>query len=465
MADTSVTYEGDGSTVTYSVPFPYINKTHVKVYVNSILRLNPSDYFWASTASITFRNAPADGSAIVIRRVTPGDTKLVNFTNGATLTEDDLNLAFDQIFYLAQEAKENYADLMNQERIRIGTPNGITTTDPTEWLASAVDTMLSQAAADTLEQAIADIDSTGEVVLDIQTKLDGSIEVIEFIGAFNGDQSAFILDSSLVQLDVDGGDTLAQKFDQLEVADSDNEASITTLQTVTIPGIESDVGALEARYGVALSVNGYVTGFVQNNDGTSGDFVILADTFKVVDPSGDPGETEYTPFSISGGKITMTGDVEINGNLLVSGSVDTGQLASKAAVELYLGTYDASQVLTKGSWTECDSLTVTTTADDVLELVTTWSIFSDDLTDSGQAQIRFRRFSGATPIQALRADGAQHDQGVVEDRIVDRYHTRFEKPGAGTWTYKVECTVPGGWSGNVYIQDNDFWIKKFKKSN
>jgi peptidoglycan hydrolase CwlO-like protein len=115
---------------------------------------------------------------------------------------------------------------------------------------------------------------------------------------------------------------------------STNASDITTL-TASVTALDGEVNTaqvdivanagiltLEAKYGVTLNVNGYITGFAQNNDGSSGTFVILADKFAVVDPSGDPAEPEYVPFAISGGKIVMTGSVSIDGDLIVSGSIN-----------------------------------------------------------------------------------------------------------------------------------------------
>jgi hypothetical protein len=160
-----------------------------------------------------------------------------------------------------------------------------------------------------------------------------------------------------VKIDTDGGDTLATRFSGLSAADSTNAADISTEETARISGdaanassistvsatvdghttsittnasaissTEGDVTNLQARYGVSLNVNGYVTGFLQHNDGSSGEFVILADKFAVVDPSGDAGETEYVPFQIVGGKVRFNANVEIDGNLMVSGTINGSSL-------------------------------------------------------------------------------------------------------------------------------------------
>jgi len=85
----------------------------------------------------------------------------------------------------------------------------------------------------------------------------------------------------------------------------------------------SAINGIQAEYGVTLNVNGYVSGFKLINTGSgSSAFTILADKFAIVDASGDPAETEYVPFEISGGKINLRGDVKIDGDLLVTGTVN-----------------------------------------------------------------------------------------------------------------------------------------------
>ena len=98
---------------------------------------------------------------------------------------------------------------------------------------------------------------------------------------------------------------------------------------------ETDITSLMAHYGVTLNVNGYITGFALNNDGETGAFVILADKFSIVDPSGDEGETEFIPFSVSGGVVSIQ-NLIINGSLIVNGSIVGNRLAN--------GTIGATQI-------------------------------------------------------------------------------------------------------------------------
>ncbi len=91
---------GDGATRVFSVPFPYISKTHVQVRVEGAI----VPYSWLSETSIQLATAPAVNAVVDRRRVTPRDTLLVDFVDGSTLVESDLDLSALQVFYLAQEA-------------------------------------------------------------------------------------------------------------------------------------------------------------------------------------------------------------------------------------------------------------------------------------------------------------------------------------------------------------------------
>ena len=148
---------------------------------------------------------------------------------------------------------------------------------------------------------------------------------LALLGAENGGATAFILDTSTVKIDSDGGDTFATRLSALTAADDANSASISTIQSVTIPAIQTDVSDLEsfqataeAEYGVTLDVNGNVAGFklIANGSGSSS-FVVAAEKFAIA----DPGNPDLQPFTVSGNKIVMNGDVSVNGSLILNGTV------------------------------------------------------------------------------------------------------------------------------------------------
>lgn len=165
MANTKVQYVGDGATVDFSIPFPYINKSHVKVYSDGVLLFTPSDYQFTSPGSIQTTIVPVVDTLIEIKRETEIDTRLVNYQNGAILTEQDMDLDSEQAFYLIQENNENYYDLINDALIALATANGLIVTDPADVLNQLIQNMIDSGAAAILAQRITDIDDNAEAIL------------------------------------------------------------------------------------------------------------------------------------------------------------------------------------------------------------------------------------------------------------------------------------------------------------
>lgn len=179
-------------------------------------------------------------------------------------------------------------------------------------------------------------------------------------------------------------------------ADSAMAASVSTLSTAvagntaTLTTFGESINGLETRYGVSLDVNGYVTGFVQNNDGETGDFVVLADRFAIVNPGGgDP----FTPFEVVGS------DVRINGNLIVNGSVTSTQIAANAVTQGNQSYVADTLALTKGAWVNVASVALTTAGGDVR--VDFCAAFYADRCEGGSIQYRVRRGSTVLRVGTL----------------------------------------------------------------
>ena len=102
MANSLVSYIGDGSTTTFSVPFPYIAQSNVTVYVSGVAQT----VTWPTSASVHLASAPASGAFVTIKRATPSTTPIVTFTDASTLTASDLNTFQLQALYVAQEAQD-----------------------------------------------------------------------------------------------------------------------------------------------------------------------------------------------------------------------------------------------------------------------------------------------------------------------------------------------------------------------
>lgn len=96
---TIVSFPGDGATTTFTFQFDYLNPSYVQALVDGVA----APFTFTSTKVIELSEAPAAGSTLVISRVTERE-RLVDFTDGSVLVEDDLDLANIQVLHIVQEA-------------------------------------------------------------------------------------------------------------------------------------------------------------------------------------------------------------------------------------------------------------------------------------------------------------------------------------------------------------------------
>ena len=96
-----VNYVADGSTNQFTIPFTYINQTDVAVTVNG----TTPTFTFLNASTINIAATPASGAKVIVKRVTPV-TALVDFTDGSTLFEADLDLAHLQHRLIAEESRE-----------------------------------------------------------------------------------------------------------------------------------------------------------------------------------------------------------------------------------------------------------------------------------------------------------------------------------------------------------------------
>jgi hypothetical protein len=83
MARSYITYTGDGTNQVFSVTFSYIQKDDVTIKVNNL----PATFEWLSDSSVKITPAPPNGQVVKISRITDIDGPIVDFQDGANLTE------------------------------------------------------------------------------------------------------------------------------------------------------------------------------------------------------------------------------------------------------------------------------------------------------------------------------------------------------------------------------------------
>jgi hypothetical protein len=102
-----VSYTGNGATINFVVSFPYIEKSHIKVYLDDVLT---SAYTWDDGTTIVMNSAPANGVIVTIVRESSISTRLTNYNDGSKLVEADLNDDSEQALYLIQETRDLIED-------------------------------------------------------------------------------------------------------------------------------------------------------------------------------------------------------------------------------------------------------------------------------------------------------------------------------------------------------------------
>ena len=98
---TKIFTTSDGVQTVFSVPFPYIDRSHVVVLVDE----NPVSFSWLSGTQVELTLAAPAGAKVSRERVTPA-SPLIDFVQGAALSDNDLDIVATQGLFLAQEAKD-----------------------------------------------------------------------------------------------------------------------------------------------------------------------------------------------------------------------------------------------------------------------------------------------------------------------------------------------------------------------
>jgi len=96
-----INYVADGSTNSFQIPFTYISQSHVVVTVDGV-SVTPT---FINDTQLSVSPTPAAGLIVIVKRVTPV-VALVDFTDGSTLFEADLDLAHQQNRLISEESRD-----------------------------------------------------------------------------------------------------------------------------------------------------------------------------------------------------------------------------------------------------------------------------------------------------------------------------------------------------------------------
>lgn len=100
MALSFVQYTGDGTNKVFNVTFQYLQQANVFVKVDDVT----VTFTFLDSGRVELTNAPASGATVEIRRNSDRTARVVDYQDGAVLTEAALDADSNQIFHLAQEA-------------------------------------------------------------------------------------------------------------------------------------------------------------------------------------------------------------------------------------------------------------------------------------------------------------------------------------------------------------------------
>ena len=108
MPDSYVEYTATSGQTDFNFSFPYLEANDVKVMIDGAV----TDAFSLLDADTVRLNTGATlGATVRVFRDTDLTELRVTFTDSSTLTADNLNNAFRQFLYVAQEAKDTNDEL------------------------------------------------------------------------------------------------------------------------------------------------------------------------------------------------------------------------------------------------------------------------------------------------------------------------------------------------------------------
>ena len=158
MASTIIIYQGDGNTTSFTIPFDYLKKTFVKVFLDTSTELKggsssdaTADYYFKDATTIQLTKiVPTSTQTITIRRYTSATERVASFRDGSVLYAKDLDISQVQAFHIAEEGRDILNDALTIDRngnwdakkkriTRVGDPVETTDAANKKYVDSVVD--------------------------------------------------------------------------------------------------------------------------------------------------------------------------------------------------------------------------------------------------------------------------------------------------------------------------------------
>lgn len=294
-----------------------------------------------------------------------------------------------------------------------------------------------------------------------RTTLQSSIaQQFAILGAFRNGQTAFVLD--LNRVETSAGTSLGYRLSGIDTSINGVSASVTNEQTARVQGdqalsqsitnvqntvnghtgsittLSQVTNGLNTRYGVSLNSNGHVTGFLMNNNGHSGQFAVVADYFSITAPNGG---VPVQPFIVEAGRARFNGNVDIYGDLLVTGSIHNSRLANNTVTSVEAGYNSATIGLNNSTPTRIHGVWIgVEKASSPIDITfNSWATFTHDAGGSFVATVqlvRSRGTDGGTVISSFNINGSGMANDTWQGAIPVMYLDRPNE--AGNWHYYVQ---------------------------
>lgn len=152
-----------------------------------------------------------------------------------------------------------------------------------------------------------------------------------------------------------GGGTAMHEAQDLRIEDLTDVKQLTASIQTEATTRATQTGELYDKYGIKLDVNGYVTGWAMNNNGSTGDMIVLADRFAVGAPGGGniiPFVVNTTPQTING--VDVPAGTYMDAAYVKNGTITNAKIANLAVDDAKIASLSATKLtagqLQVGSW-------------------------------------------------------------------------------------------------------------------
>lgn len=224
---------------------------------------------------------------------------------------------------------------------------------------------------------------------------------------------------------------IAQRIDGVDLRVGNIEGSVNTLSQAVVAAD----GRIDTMYSLQLNSNGHIVGYVFQNNGSTGSMVITTNTFSLVDPNGG---TPRTPFQMEGNVLTLTGEVRVNGSLILNGTVVGANAIQKDTVMPIVSNYVAGTLTIETTgYTTVAEIYVNTNGSQVQVEFNGLMFFTHEPSGSFDLEIQLRRSGGGygdLQVVSETVFGA----GNTADNVIGKWPIKvLDRPPAGTIRYYV----------------------------